>query len=384
MSRQTFDLFTRNQTTPILPVHAEAGPFSLDFKQFQSGLSAGVWQLDIACGNFRVSFLPTRGMSVEEVLVGDFRFGWRSPVCGPVHPSFVPVAEPSGLGFLDGFTELMVRCGLTNNGAPQFGPAGQLELPLHGRIGNLPAQCLQVRFDGSTLEIIAEVDEIRFHFEKWRLTTLYRMTEWGTSIEVIDTVTNLAGRTQDFQMLYHFNVGEPLLEPGGKIEASLQEISPRNPDTSVDVQRWHEIYEPQPNDTEIVLLTKPKGDSGGQAVALLTNREQSAAAALEYNVQELPCLTFWKNFRDPRDGYVIGLEPATNYPNPKRFEAEHQRTRQLGPGQSSVFHWTMHFAATTNDVNRLRERVRTIQGSQPPNLTLKPEPILSSAASKNA
>ena len=43
--------------------------------------------------------------------------GWTSPVVdGPVNPSFVHLADRGGLGWLDGFDELMVRCGLANNG----------------------------------------------------------------------------------------------------------------------------------------------------------------------------------------------------------------------------------------------------------------------------
>ena len=59
---------------------------------------------------------------------------------GPVHPKFVPLAEPSGVGWLDGFDELLCRCGLVSNGAPEFDERGQLRYGLHGRIANLPAR----------------------------------------------------------------------------------------------------------------------------------------------------------------------------------------------------------------------------------------------------
>ena len=50
--------------------------------------------------------------------------------CGdPVHPAFVPIAEPSGVGWLSGFDELMCRCGLESNGAPDFDERGQLAFP---------------------------------------------------------------------------------------------------------------------------------------------------------------------------------------------------------------------------------------------------------------
>ena len=54
--------------------------------------------------------------------------GWQSPVDGPVHPQFVPLADPSGLGFLDGFDELIVRCGLESNGAPEFDERGDSQV----------------------------------------------------------------------------------------------------------------------------------------------------------------------------------------------------------------------------------------------------------------
>ena len=84
-------------------------------------------------------FLPTRGMSLWKAWVDGQALGWNSPVRGPVHPSLVPLGDPGGLGWLDGFDELFVRCGLESNGAPEFAENGQLRYGLHGRIGNKPA-----------------------------------------------------------------------------------------------------------------------------------------------------------------------------------------------------------------------------------------------------
>ena len=68
--------------------------------------------------------LPTRGMGIWRVTAagrsGTADVGWKSPVRGPVHPAFVDLGEPSGLGWLDGFDEFFVRCGLESNGAPDF------------------------------------------------------------------------------------------------------------------------------------------------------------------------------------------------------------------------------------------------------------------------
>ena len=99
--------------------------------------------------------------------------GWKSPVRGPVHPSLVDLGEPSGLGWLDGFDELFVRCGLESNGAPEFDEkTGRLKYPLHGRIGNKPAHHVEVSVDGDSgeIKVTGVVEESRFHFLKLRMT----------------------------------------------------------------------------------------------------------------------------------------------------------------------------------------------------------------------
>ena len=150
---------------------AKADGFQARHHVLRGGLREGVSVLRVASGEFAVDVLPSRGMGLWKAWLNGQEFGWRSPVRGPVHPKFVPLAEPSGLGWLDGFDELLVRCGLESNGAPEFGDEGRLRFPLHGRIGNWPAHTLQLTLDGDQLTVRGVVEETRFHFQKLRLTS---------------------------------------------------------------------------------------------------------------------------------------------------------------------------------------------------------------------
>ncbi|MBX3419574.1 MAG: DUF4432 family protein [Pirellulaceae bacterium] len=372
---QHLNLLERGQNRAREPQTTNLGNFQVLWEQLHSGLAAGVWRLAIQADDFRVSFLPTRGMSIEDVYIGGFRFGWDSPVPGPVHPAMVPMFAPDGLGWLHGFTELLVRCGLTNNGAPQFNAQGSLELPLHGQIGNLPAQQLRLTLvDDNCLEVEAEVDEVRFHFQKWRLSTCYRIRIGETKIEVVDKVTNLSGRKNDFQMLYHFNLGPPLLETASKLHLTAKTVVPRNELSESDLQFWDTMPRVTPEGSEQVLFMEPKPDANGQAWAVLTNPDWTAGVGVEYNVAELPCLTIWKNPADLRDGYVLGIEPGTNFPNPKRYEAEQGRTVWLEPGASTEIRTTWHFAADMPAVEILCRIVEGIQGAEPPTVHSTPQP----------
>ena len=107
--------------------------WSVTKRTLRGGLSDGVEVVEINNGKLSFGILLTRGMSLSTAVIGKQSFGWKSPVQGPVHPKYVPLNEPSGLGWLDGFDEMMVRCGLESNGAPEFDEeTNNLKYPLHG------------------------------------------------------------------------------------------------------------------------------------------------------------------------------------------------------------------------------------------------------------
>ena len=53
-----------------------------------------------------------------EAQLEDLRLGWDSPVKEVVHPQYVHLESRGGLGWLEGFSEWVVRCGLEFAGAP--------------------------------------------------------------------------------------------------------------------------------------------------------------------------------------------------------------------------------------------------------------------------
>ncbi len=63
--------------------------------------------------------------------------GWDSPVKEVVNPAFINLESRNGLGWLEGFNEMMVRCGYEWTGHPVTAD-GQI-YTLHGKAGNTPA-----------------------------------------------------------------------------------------------------------------------------------------------------------------------------------------------------------------------------------------------------
>ena len=161
--------------------------------------------IEVCHGDFRFTVVPTRGMGIWRASLGDMSLGWKSPVRGPVHPAFVRTEHPDGLGWIDGFDELLVRCGLESNGAPEFLPDGRLRYGIHGKIANIPAHKVELAIDGDAgrIAIHGTVDEARLFGAKLRLETSIETEVGRPAIVVRDTVTNLSAAPGDFELLYH-------------------------------------------------------------------------------------------------------------------------------------------------------------------------------------
>ena len=307
-------------------------------RRLSGGLHDGVEIVDITYGDLQFTVIPTRGMGLWEAHLNGTRFGWKSPVRGPVHPTRVDLNDPSGLGWLDGFDELMVRCGLVSNGAPEFDQAGQLVYPLHGKIANSSAYELSLTIDHASgdLEMVGKVEESRFHFRKLRLVTTYSCSRDEPVLMVKDEVENFGSKPQTAQLLYHWNFGPPLLGPGSKVLAPVETLVPRNPESAEQVDNWNTVAGPGSAPCEYVYFMKMHTRDDGIAPVMLTNSDESLAALIEYQPDQLECFSLWKNEAPMADGYVVGLEPATNYPNPHSFEEQHDRVWRIEPGEAKI------------------------------------------------
>jgi hypothetical protein len=123
-----------------------------------------------------LTLVPTRGMGVLRVVMGDLRLGWDSPVREVVHPKYVNLTARGGLGWLEGFNEWLARCGLEWAGHPgrdmfvnNLGEQAEMDLTLHGKIANIPASEVEVIVDRDPrprIRVRGRVDERAFYGPK--------------------------------------------------------------------------------------------------------------------------------------------------------------------------------------------------------------------------
>jgi hypothetical protein len=325
--------------------------WSIHKRTRRGGLRDGVDVIEVHNGALSYAVLPTRGMGLwRGAYRGNF-LGWRSPVAGPVHPQFVSLTDRGGIGWLAGFDEWLCRCGLASNGPPgedvvtdKDGRTSRSQLTLHGRIANLPANHVEVRVGLDPpyeLSVSGVVEEAGLFLGHLRLTATVTTVPGSNRLRMHDVVENRSAQPAEMEMLYHCNVGPPFLEAGSRVVAPVREMAPLTPRAAQGIDTFDTYAGPTVGFTEEVFVYDLLGDGAGGTMALLYNAAADRGLAVRFNRGELPCFTVWKNTAAVEDGYVTGLEPATNFPNFRGFERKQGRVRVLPPGGRWECSWSI-------------------------------------------
>jgi hypothetical protein len=349
------------------------------------GRQEGVDIVRVDNGKIQITLIPTRGMGVQMVTLGGKRvLGWDSPIKEVVHPSFINLTSRGGQGWLEGFNEWLCRCGMEWNGSPGIdrfvngaGAETTMDLTLHGRVANLPAQevlLIAERKPPYRITIRGQVDERILYGAKLELTTELSTVPGSREFALKDTVTNRGGQRQEFEMLYHTNFGPPLLEEGSKLLVPVATVTPLSINSARDVQRYDEFLGPTPGFAAQVYGIKPLADASGRTLVLLRNKAGDLGASMRIDTHALPFLTIWKNTVAREDGYVVGIEPGTNFPNPRKVERQHGRVPSLAPGASHLMTIAYAVHSGADAVEDAARQVAKIQGDRRPRIMEKPEP----------
>ncbi len=243
---------------------------------------------------------------------------------GYVAPQFY---DPVGAGFLKSFTAgFLTTCGLTAVGSPCEDDGEQL--PLHGTISHIPAENLAYFEEDGELVVKLTMRDASLFARKLLLNREYRISIADATVKITDEVTNFGMSESPYMILYHFNLGYPLLSPTSRLEIPASDIKPRNSRAAEGLNSALEITEPQESFEEQCYyheLTEGR--------VKLTNPTLGIAMEMSFDLAELPFFTQWKLMQAGE--YVMGLEPGNCNPDGRAAMRESGKLRFLKPGESA-------------------------------------------------
>lgn len=286
----------------------------MKFLYIRNGLGLEVWiSLDRAGDVSRICFK------------GD-NMGYFSP-CGYAAPQYY---EKQGAGFLKSFTAgFFTTCGLTAVGSPCTDDGE--ELPLHGTVSNIPSQLNAVLEDEGGLTVMLTVEDAVIFGRKLTLRRRYFFSYKRNCFSVNDTVINCGDNASPYMLLYHCNMGYPLVSENSIIKIPHSSVSPRNEHSSQFIDTALKTEKPQPNYEECCFYYDVE-EINGAAVTGIYNPEINRGVILSYSKQQLPFFTEWKMMG--RRDYVIGLEPGNCTPDGRDIMRKNGTLKFLNPGES--------------------------------------------------
>lgn len=260
---------------------------------------------------------------------------WISP-SGWMHPAYY---EAEGLGWLRSFQGgLCTTCGLDQIGAPSVDEGEAFGI--HGRISNTPAEQVGYRsgWDGDSyrLEVSGQMRQARLFGENLALHRRITTELGSNTILIEDTVTNLGFASQPHLILYHCNLGFPLVSEHTRLVADVEETLPRDADAEVGVEKWSEFQMPTAGYREQVFRHVPRADDEGKVDVRVENHRLGLGMRISFFKQQLPHLVEWKMMG--QGAYVLGIEPTNSTGIEGRVVArERDDLPHLAPGDSQSY-----------------------------------------------
>jgi hypothetical protein len=302
---------------------------------FDDGPSRGVRAFRFRTGSgLSFDVLPDRGMDLGFAEQGGTSLAWLSPN-GIVAPAF---HESRGEGWLNSFPGgLLVTCGLRNVGPP--GERGGEEFGLHGRASHIPASRVSYDAfwdeDGCVLVASGQIRESSVFGPNLVLRRRIMARVGESRIKIEDQIENEGFDPEPLMVLYHINLGWPLLAETSRLVGpgrSAESPEPRDEEARTGLDAWDRFAPPTPNFKERVFYHRPTVGTDNRAQARLENPELGLSFSVKFRPEELPEFVQWTMTSEGT--YVLGLEPATCRVEGPAAEEAAGRVIRLQPGET--------------------------------------------------
>ncbi len=279
------------------------------------GWERGVRSVLLQNDRISIEVVVDRSLDIASARIRQIPIAWRSPT-EIVAPWFV---ENSGFGPHRGFFGgLLTTCGLDHIGAPaersaeRFGYRARATdaFPMHGRISGSPARlsAYGVREADGGLEAFVEgaVTQVAVFGEHLTLTRRISIAYGSAVIRVDDEVANHGYASSPLAVMYHVNIGWPVVAPGARVKTPPRRLRGEGENSPVRA--------PSAGAPERVWVFAADPDAQGRGMAGIANSQVDAASAagarLTWDAAALPTLVQWE-MANVAGHYVIGLEPST-------------------------------------------------------------------------
>jgi hypothetical protein len=329
------------------------------------GVERGIRVLEFRTGTgFAFDVVVDRGFDIGRCEQGGRSLAWISQA-GFTGPWFF---EPEGLGFLRGFGGgLLATCGLDHAFSAVEDTAEQYHYPakptetygLHGRVSNRPARLASYgeRWDKDECVLYAEGEVLQAAVfgEQLLLRRRVEARVGESRLTIQDEVVNVGHDRTPHMLLYHVNVGWPVVDDGAELIVPMTAVAARG---DYAVEGYERMHMPESGYVEQVFEHELTAEADGRVPVAVVNRRLGLGTYQVFNQDQLPYHFVWRMLGEGT--YVMGIEPCTNPPAGRLDARARGELIELDPGESRSYDLELGALSGSSAIDEFNARVATL------------------------
>ncbi|SHE60955.1 protein of unknown function [Caldanaerobius fijiensis DSM 17918] len=322
------------------------------------GRATGTDIFDVKTGSGLVyTVLPNRGMDIADASYKGVPLSFISKT-GIVSSQYY---ASESTGFLRNFFGgLLTTCGLMNAG-PQCEVDGEMHR-MHGRISNTPAYQVgyQCSWVGDEYELMMQgtVKESRLFGENLTLKRTIVSRLGQSVIKIHDVITNEGFDDTPFMLLYHMNLGYPVVSRHSLFIVPSRNVVARDEEAKKGIDDWERMQDPTHGYREQVFFHDLASDADGNTLYGVINEKLSMGVYFRINKNQLPCFTQWKMMGE--QDYTLGLEPGVNIPEGRLAAHNNGHLKVLKPQEEYVVDIEFGVIEGPDAIEDFKHRVKSL------------------------
>ncbi|CAN5753467.1 aldose 1-epimerase family protein [soil metagenome] len=325
---------------------------------YEEGHARGTRALEFRTGTgLRFVVEPDRGFDVGFAEFGGTGLCWL-PSKGLAGPWYYEGDLDDHAWLRVGLGGLFNTAGLVSMGTPQTVPTESFGFTqrlaarygTHDRIAVTPASTFAhgADWEGDRCRLWATgtVRQEIAYGEHLSLTRRYETEIGASSFRIHDRVTNEGWFEAPHQLLYHVNLGFPLLGDGAEVLAATSgdpddlSFSTKD-DAGGAATRWRSVTDPVAGFTHEGYIVPMRPDAEGWVSVAIVNRRLrpeigGLGVYLRYDARTLPVYVAWRMMREGL--YAIGFEPSTTPFGATRDLIAQGYPLMMAPGEEREYH----------------------------------------------
>ncbi len=305
-----------------------------------NGSGRGVRVIEMRSGaGLEAEIVVDRSFDIGRLSRDGETVSWHTPN-GYRHPALIDLHGEGGQGYLRGLSGFLSTCGFDHIRQPEteaatdlpLHPTDHISYPLHGLGAHQPATLIGhgICEDAPQPYLWCEGEVVQSMTFRGalRLRRRIEMTLGGDDLRIRDRVQNIGPHPSPSMMLYHFNLGYPLIDAESRLDFA--------PARQVWQSAAHDaggVFGPPGDDYVSEISVHRVEEARGRC--RLANPARGLALEIDFDADTLPCLQLLR--LRGAGYYMAGIEPCTTAHRNRRDARAAGEVPVLAPGAARDF-----------------------------------------------